>query len=244
MQSIVWEGYKSIEETVSELLGPQDSVIFDFEVMPLDYYVKDVLTPRIFVSQHRLVLVVDEKIEVYNLKDIWIVSSGGPPKFALTHQLLEYRIMFNSQETPLSKNVETPMEWVRFSIIEKGVQAKEFVLRKGLYPAKGYQTWSFAQRIRNIQKDYPDYQVDKMVYGSFSFFEGSFLVSAFLAFVVYLLISLIFGGILPSFLKTFIDTLFSIFCVFMLFWVYWTIFINTRKYRKIYEKYNPVKSTM
>ena len=239
MQTITWEGYKAIKETVQELLGQQDPILFEFDVMPLDYSIKDVLSPKVFLSKYRFVLVVDDLIEVYNIGEIWISFLGGEPKFTLIQQFFEFRPNIESKDTPISKNVDFPDDWIRFSIMEKGSHPKEFVLRKEKTTVKGYQTWAFAQIIKNLQKNYDDYKLEKMIHGDFSFFDPSFLVLATLVFFGYVLLSVLLGEILPNFLRIILDGLFALVCIVVLLWVFWTIFVNIRKYRKVYEKYKP-----
>jgi hypothetical protein len=238
MQSIKWEGYKSIEKTVEEILTPDDPVLLQFDVIPLDYRVENTLSPKIFLTRTRLVLVVDSLIEIYNLKEIAIWVIGGKPNFTLTQQALEARLDYESSKTPLSKNTEIPDGFLRFAIMEKNAQQKEFVLRRENFPVKSYQTWAFAQFVRNLQRGYEDYRVYDMIFGSFSIFEGMFLIGAFLIFIVYVLISVLLGGILPDIITRVLDFLFAIVCVGVLGWTFWTIFVNIRRYRKVYEKYN------
>ncbi len=237
MKSFQWEGYKSIEETVQEILGSEDPVLLEFDVMPLDYSVKDVLSPKMFITKTKLVLVVDSLIEIYNLMEIAIWVLGSAPNFALTQQALEPRLDYESSKTPLSKNIDIPNDFVRFAIMEKNSLQKEFLLRKGNIPVRSYQTWAFAQFLKNLQRGYDDYRLRHMISGSFSIFDGMFLVVAFLVFVIYVLISVLLGGILPGLLLRILDFLFAIICVIVLGWMFWTIFVNMSKYRKVYESY-------
>ncbi len=237
MQSIIWEGYKTIEQTIEELLGVQDPILLSFDVFPLDYEVEDVFSPKIFLSQNRLVFFFDKKIEVYELKNLVFSVAGGKPNFTLIQQFFEFHPSFTAEKTPLSKNIDIPDDWVRISIKEEGFHAKEFVLRKNDTSLKGYQTWAFGQVLVNTQKDYYDYKVRRMVYGAFSFFDSSFLILAFLAFIVYVFILVVLGGILPGIIKSLFEWIFWLICIVVLLWQYWTIFVNLRRYRKIYEKY-------
>ena len=237
MKSFRWEGYKSIEETVQEILGNEDPVLLEFDVMPLDYSVNDTLSPKMFVTKTRLVLVVDSLIEIYNLREIAVWTLGSAPTFALTQQALEPRIDYESSKTPLSKNIDIPDDFVRFAIMEKNTLQKEFILRKDNIPVKSYQTWAFAQFIKNLQRGYDDYRLRHMISGSFSVFDGMFLVGAFLVFIVYVLISVLLGGILPDLLLSILDFLFAVVCVVVLGWMFWTIFVNMSKYRKVYDSY-------
>ncbi len=239
MRSFTWEEYKSIDESVQDILGADDVVFLKFDVFPLDYIVEDILTPQVFISPNNLVLVVDKAIEVYSFKEIWISTLGKEPKFSLVQQAFEFCPAIKPTDTPISKNLDIPDEWVRFSILEKDSQPKVFVLRDGEKPAKGYQTWALGQILKNTQRNYDDYRLRKMVHGNFSFFDGSFLVLAFVVFVVYVLISVLLGWILPGFVKTALDFLFAVFVLVVLGWQFWTIFVNVRKYRKIYELYKP-----
>jgi hypothetical protein len=197
------------------------------------------LSPKMFISENKIVLVIDKTIEVYNLRELGISVGGGEPKFTLTQQAFEFCPAVKSTETPLSKNVDIPDDLIRFSITEQGSQPKVFVLRNVEKFAKGYQTWAFAQILKNMQRNYDDYRLLKMVHGNFSFFEGSFLVLAFLIFLVYVFLSVTIGGILPGFLRAILDFLFGAVCVVVLGWQFWTIFVNVRRYRKIYEAYKP-----
>ena len=237
MKSFKWEGYKSIEETVQEILGKEDPVILEFDVIPLDYTVNDTLSPKIFVTKTRLVFAVDSLIEIYNLNEIAIWSLGSAPNFALTQQFLEPGIDYHSSKTPLSKNIEIPDDFVRFAIMEKNSLQKEFILRRDNAPVRSYQTWAFAQFIKNLQRGYDDYRLRHMIAGSFSVFDGMFLIGAFLIFVVYVLISVLLGGILPELLLRILDFLFAVVCVVVLGWMFWTVFVNMSKYRKVYDSY-------
>lgn len=237
MQSFKWDGYKSIEETVEELLGSEDPILLSFDVIPLDYLIEDILSPKVFLTRYRLILVVDRQIEIYNLREFLIWVLGGKPNFALTHQVLESRIDYQSSDTPLSKNIDIPDDLVRFAIMEKNTLQKEFVLRKGKYPVKAYQTWAFAQFLRNLQIGHEDYRLRNMVYGGFSFFDGVFLVGAFLIFLLYVFVSIVFGSLLPELLILALDSLFALVCLGVLVWTFWTIFVNMREYRKVYEEY-------
>jgi len=237
MQSFKWEGYKSIEETVQEFLGAEDPILLQFDVIPLDYNVKDILSPQIFLTRTRLVLVVDNLIEVYNLRDISVLTLGIAPNFSLIQQLLESPLDYSPSNTPLSKNLEIPDEFVRFAIVEKNSLQKEFVLRKESLPVKTYQTWAFAQFIKNLQAGYDDYRLRHMVFGNFSVFNGIFLIGALIIFVVYVLISVLLGWLLPDLLLRILDFLFAVVCIVVLGWMFWTIFVNMSRYRKIYESY-------
>ncbi len=237
MQSFKWEGYKSIEETVQEFLGAEDPILLQFDVIPLDYNVKDILSPQIFLTRTRLVLVVDNLIEVYNLRDISVLTLGIAPNFSLIQQLLESPLDYSPSNTPLSKNLEIPDEFVRFAIVEKNSLQKEFVLRKESLPVKTYQTWAFGQFIKNLQAGYDDYRLRHMIFGNFSIFNGIFLVGALIVFVVYVLISVLLGWLLPDLLLRILDFLFAVVCIVVLGWMFWTIFVNMSRYRKIYESY-------
>lgn len=237
MKSFRWEGYKSIEETVQEILGNEDPVLLQFDVMPLDYGVNDTLSPKMFVTKTRLVFVVDSLIEIYNLREIAVWTLGSAPTFALTQQALEPRIDYESSKTPLSKNIDIPDDFVRFAIMERNSLQKEFLLRKDNVLVKSYQTWAFAQFIKNLQRGYDDYRLRHMVAGGFSVFDGMFLVGAFLLFMVYVLISVLLGGILPELLLRILDILFAVVCVVVLGWIFWTIFVNMSRYRRVYESY-------
>ncbi len=237
MQRFKWEGYKSIEETVQEMLGPNDRILLEFEALPLDYKVEDINSPKFFVTRNRLVFVYDSMIEVYNLREIGVLLIGGEPSFSLVQQALEYRPDYVSSKTPLSKNLDLPDDFLRFAIKEQNVLQKEFVLRKGDFSAKSYQTWAFARYLKNLQFGKVDYRLSDMVAGSFSFFDGIFLVGAFLIFIFYVFITVLFGSFLPEFLIRVIDFLFYIVCIGVLGWILWTVFVNMRGYRRVYEKY-------
>lgn len=237
MQKFKWEGYKSIEETVQELLGPNDQILLNVDALPLDYKVEDVNSPKFFVSRTRLVFVFDSVVEVYNLREINVFLIGGEPNFSLVQQALEYRPDYVSSKTPLSKTIDMPDDFLRFAIKEQNVLQKEFVLRNGDFPAKSYQTWAFARYLKNLQFGKTDYRLSDMVAGSFSFFDGIFLVGAFLVFIFYVFITVLFGSFLPDLLIRIIDSLFYIVCIVVLGWILWTVFVNMVNYRKVYEKY-------
>lgn len=76
-----------------------------------------------------------------------------------------------------------------------------------------------------------------MLYGNFSFFDGFFLIRIFLIFLAYVLLTIIFGNILPDSGRMILDILFGVICFVVLGWVFLTIFLNIRKYRRIYEAY-------
>ncbi len=237
MQSFKWEGYKSIEDTVQEFLGGADPILLQFDVIPLDYTVKDIFSPKIFLTRTRLVLIVDTLIEVYNLQEISVWTLGSAPNFSLIQQALESPLDYDSSKTPLSKNLEIPDDFVRFAIMEKNSLQKEFILRKESVPVKAYQTWAFAQFIKNLQVGYDDYRLRHMIFGHFSVFDGMFLVGAFIVFIVYVLISVLLGWLLPDLLLRVLDFLFAVVCIVVLGWMFWTIFVNMSRYRKLYEGY-------
>jgi hypothetical protein len=237
MKRFTWEGYKEIKETIQELLGSEDPIVLEFEIVPFDYEVNDVLSPKMYVSLKRIVLSIDNIIEVYNFQDINIEISGGEPKFTFWQQLLEFNPLLKSENFPLSKKMDIPKDWVRFSIIEANALPKDFVLRKGNVAAREFQTWAMAQTIKNLQKDKEDYELHNMIYGNFSSFEPEILVYAFIIFIVYVLISVIFGGILPNIIKSALDWLFSIFAFGVLIWVFWASYKNIVKNGRVYERY-------
>ncbi len=237
MQSIVLDDYQKIEDIVKELLGENEEILVDLEVFPLDHFVKDVSSPRIFLSNKKFILLVDSTIEVYNINEIRVVVFGGKPKFSLIEQILEFRPLVESKKTPLSKNIDIPDDWIRFAIYEGSVYPKSFVLRKDSSPLKGYQTWAFAQMLKNLQRGQEDFRIRNMLYGNFSFFDGFFLIRIFLIFLAYVLLTVIFGNILPNSGRMILDILFGIICFVVLGWVCLTIFLNIRKYRRIYEAY-------
>ena len=242
MQSIKLEVYEDTQDAVKELVGTQDSIVIEFDVIPLDHVVKDVLSPKVYLTRTRFILVVDNLIEVYNLNEIAVWTIGDAPNFSLTKQLLEPRLDYIPSKTPLSKNTDIPDEIVRFAIMERNSLQKEFVLRKGEIPAKSYQTWAFAQLAKNLQKGMDDYRLRHMISGSFSVFEGLFLVGALAVFVIYVLISVLLGGILPSLIMSILDFLFAVVCIVVLGWMFWTIFVNIKNYRKIYTTYKMKES--
>ncbi len=231
------EDYKTIEDTVQELLGSDDPVLYVFDVLPLDYDVKDILTSKLFLSQTRLVFVLDSLVELYDLKDIRVWSFGGEPNFTLTQQSLEFVLDVTEKKAPYSKHVDFPDEWIRVALVEGNSSPKVFVLRKENRSLKGYQSWAFSQIIKNMQRGEDDFQLRNMVHGNFSFFDGYFLIVGFLIFLAYVFISIVFGGIMPDFLRNMIDALFGVICIIIVGWIFWTIFVNVRRYRLIFERY-------
>lgn len=237
MKKFTWEGYKGIKETIQELLGSEDPIVLEFDIIPVDYEVRDVLSPKLYISLKRFVVSIDNLIEVYNLQEINISVIGGEPKFTFWQQFLEYSPELKSENFPLSKKIDIPETWVRFSIVEGNSLPKDFALRKGLVAAREFQTWAVAYTIKNLQKDREDYELHNMIYGNFSSFSPEILVYAFLIFIGYVVISAVFGGILPSIVKTILDWLFSGFALAVLIWLLWSMYTNITKNGKVYERY-------
>lgn len=223
--------------TVQDLFGESDPILLDFDIVPFDYEVKDLMSCRMYISANRLAITVDDMIEVYDLKTLSFQFVGKEPKFSLWEQLLEYNMNLEANQFPLSKFGNVPDDFFRFIMYEPNGIAKQYTLRKGNASAKAFQSWALVETIKKLQSDDEDMDLHNMIYGNFSTFDSYFLVIGFVIFVIYALISVLLGGILPDLVKTLLDSFFILVCIVFLGWVIWSMHLNTKRYEEVYKRY-------
>lgn len=246
MQSMKWEGLKPLKETIKDIIGVNEDIILEFEVLPLDYKVKDVMSPKFFVSDTKLILSIDDLLEIYELNSLEFFMIGGVPKFTLWEQMLEGNITFTRDDYPISEKREISDNWFRMGFREINGLPREFTFRVGNFAGKEYQTWAMYQTIKNLKENIDDVEVYQMVYGNFSKFDSNILLYFFVAFLIFLFIKLLLIPILPEIIGTIWDWVYGIVALAMLGWTIISINSNVVRYRGIYQKYlsqNPSQPT-
>ncbi len=237
MKSFKWDTLQSIKATAENILGNDNPILLEFDIVPFDYEVKDIFTCKLYISMNFLVLIIDDIIEVYDLKILHFYYLGSKPKLLLWEQFLEPSLSLEEKMFPLSKSGYVPDDFFRFLISEDGVTYKQFALRNGKKTSKAFQTWAMVETIKKLRLDDEDADLHNMIYGNFSSFNPLVFAFAFVVFFVYVFISVVLGSILPDFIKLFFDSVFILLCILFVGWIFKTMYDNTKKHAKIYERY-------
>lgn len=229
---------KTFEEDLKDIIGPDDHEKKRFQVVPLDYGVQDWKTPLLILSENRLIFLIDEIFEIYNLKDLEITLFGDIPKFTSWQQLLEGSFTFNQDDPQSFNKIRSSEQITRFAFNEEGQISKEFVLREGIFVKRNYQTWAMAQIILN-QKNHlaEDPILDEIIIGGFSRFNQKTVLSFVGAFLVYFVFRAVALLGLPDILSTIFDLLFGIVLAGMLVWTILSINKNLDRYKATYNNY-------
>ncbi len=237
MESFKWDRIKSVQATVQEAFGEDDPILLEFDIVPFDYKVKDLSSCQMFISMNKLATVIDDLIEVYDLHSLQFSYIGKEPQFMLWEQLLERNINLFQENFPLNKSGLVDDDFFRFVMHEPNTPQKQFTLRRGNACAKAFQTWAMVETIKKLRNDDEDIDLHNMIYGNFSTFDPQFFVFGFLVFIVYVLLLVTLGGILPQMVVYFLHAVFSLFCLIFIGWMVWTMHLNTKRYAQIYERY-------
>lgn len=237
MQSMKWEGLKPLKDTIKEIIGMNEDIVLEFEVLPLDYKVKDIMSPKFFISDTKLILSIDDMLEIYDLQSLEFFMVGGAPKFTLWEQVLEGRMSFTREDYPISEKREISDNWFRMGFREINGLPREFVFRQGYVSGKEYQTWAMYQTIKNLKENIDDIDVYQMIYGNFSKFDSNILLYFFVAFLIFLLLKLLLIPILPALIGTILDWTYGAVALVMLGWTVVSMNSNVVRYRGIYQKY-------
>ncbi|MBD3329081.1 hypothetical protein GF357_01150 [Candidatus Dojkabacteria bacterium] len=238
MKIVDADPFKSGQKNVEDNLPEGESVLYEFEVIPLDYAVTNYASPVISVSQTKLILYYDNKLEIYDLDNIELEYYGDPPKFTMWQQILEGRFTYNPYAPEDLVNLKNFERISKMSLNEVKKPPKDFILRKGQFAAKSYQTWAMVQIIKDsIAHKKPDPMLYEMIAGNFTNFNSKPLLLFILAFIAYLILKLIVGLGLPDILGIILDVGFALGLVFIAVWVFLSQEKNNKAFLRTYLKY-------
>ncbi len=232
MNSLKFKKEQNINEMVQSILGEKYRV---FEVVPLDYRIKDFSTPKIFVSDSKLLFTFDDVVEVYELPEISIEYSGANPKFTIWQILTEGNYMYTESEEAKIEQLKQVDDLPRLTITSTGAVPKDFLHRSGFGISKSYKTWAMTQTIVNIKSNMQENPVIiEMLDGYFSRFNSKTVLSFIGIFIAYFILSPVSTYYLPSFISTILDILFVIVLLFMIWWLYSSVSGNLKRFETVY----------
>lgn len=239
MKIVNADPFRSGQKNVEDNLPEGEKVLYEFEVIPLDYAVTDYTSPIISISESKFVFSYDLKIEIYELNNIELEFYGDPPKFRMWQQILEGQFSyapFAPEDFIKMKNFENTS---RMSVNEIKRPPKDFVLRKGQFSAKSYQTWAMVQIIRDTKDGRkPNPMLYEMIAGNFTNFNSKPLLLFIIAFIAYLVLKVIVGLGLPNFIGIGLDVAFAFSLIFIAVWTFMSQEQNNKAFLKTYLEYN------
>ncbi len=238
MQLFKIDQLKTVEENINILLGENDSVILSYDAVLLDHHVVDKTTPKIFVSNHYLIITYDEVVEVYLLNSLEIDFSGDYPAFNIFQQLIETRYRYDNESEADLRKMRDSEHLLKITILEEGQIPKDILIRDGNSVKRGYQNWAIGTVIRNHQHDIESNQLlYKMQDSLFYSFNTKTVTTFSILTVIYFLIRLILVPRVPDLVGTIFDVIYSILLIFMGVWLVITIKNNLDKYYALFKSY-------
>ncbi len=228
-------------ENVNKLLGSEEKILHTFDVVPLDYRIVDYSTPKFYITNLRLIFSFDEGIEVYNLDTLDVERIGSEPEFSMQSLILTQNKLYTASENSELQKLKLDENLCRLSITEPKQVPKYFLAREGIIISKSYKTWALTQIINNVKiGNYNNAHLVEMMNGYFSAFNQRTMLYFIFAFLIYIVLKIISGLLLPQLVGTILDVVFGIIVIFIGYWLWVSVDRNLKKYERNYHTYSKV----
>jgi hypothetical protein len=239
MKSAKLDKSKDTLSNIKQLLQPgSEEILHTFQVVPIDYKVKDFASPKIFLTQTKFIFTYDEIAEIYDLTELEIDVIGAPPRFTLWELILEGSYLYSSENEDQLRNIRTDEVLTRISISQPNSVSKDFILRSGAQVEKSYKTWAAGRIIMNTKLGLaPNKMLAEMVSGYFSVLNQRTVLAFIASFVGYFVLKPVVLNFLPDFANTAVDLLFVVVLGFMSWWLYTTATNNLNRFKTLYLSY-------
>ena len=229
---------KNVRGNIQEILDEDDSILYEFEVAPLDHAIIDTFTPRMTISSKKLIFSYDTTLEIYNLADVQIDISGDTPQFSLIGQLTEGSYTYSKNFPEDFDKMRNNEKLTRMSLNELKKPPRDFLFRRGNAVANSYQTWAMAQLITNVQKHVEDNEdLYEIVAGNFTRFRRRPVILFLVVLLAYFFLRVISQLWLPELISTILDFGFAGVLIAALFWIARSIEDNNRRFKRIFMSY-------
>ena len=237
MIQIKLDPFKTAEQNVFDHMPEGESILYEFQVVPLDYRVKDRGTPTFFVTSKSLYFVYDDLMELFQLSELEMDILGEAPKFSPWQLWFEGKYYYAENMGESFTSLNNSLYYSRFAMNEKGQIPKEFAIREGAMVARAYQSWAMAQTLINLKNGIAhDDRISELFKGSFAKYNKTTVVTFFLVFLLYAIIKGLAGSILGVF-SLILDVLFGLASAFMLWWIYSSFDKNLKRFKSVYDGY-------
>lgn len=228
----------SEEKNLQILIPEEDEVLNTFQVVPLDYDIYNLSTPKIVLSRTKLLFFYNNYVEVYELSSLNFEILGEEPKFSAWQQTFESKYIYSTNNLYQIMSMRNDITVVRVSIFETGKIPKSFLLRNGKEVARPFQTWAMYQILTNTKNSVSvDTNLNEMVNGYFTTFNNKTVYAFIVALIGFLLLNGIVSLGLPEFIKTVLNLVFGVMCIAMLFWTYKSVEKNNKRFESVYLRY-------
>lgn len=230
---------RDIQAGITALLGPnKEEILYTFEVVPIDYRVQDLSTPKIFLTQSKLFVTYDEALEMYELANLEVESIGASPRFTLLDLFLEGSYVYSGENQEQLRILRTDDVITRIAIAQPNTVPKDFVLRAGQQVQKSFKTWAMGRIIMNTKlASAPNKVLEEMLTGYLSVLNQKTVISFIGAFLVYFVLKPIALNFLPGFVNSILDVGLAAVLIFMLWWLYMTATNNLNRFKTLYLSY-------
>jgi hypothetical protein len=243
MQQYKIDILKTVEENVKAVLK-EDPILYTFNIIPLDYTVSDLTSPKVFISLNKFIFVYDEKLEAHNLNELEFEILGDEPQFKLIQQFTEASYSYNNADNDSFKRLKNDDTFTRLNYFEIGQIPKNIVLRNEYITAKPFQTWAMSQIILNIKNRIKqDPVLDEMLIGNFYKFNTTTIVLFMVVVVSYFALQFIIRATIAGIVSNIIDFLFAVVMIAMGVWTYLSLEKNNKKFYDKYLQYRPSKES-
>ncbi len=228
----------TIEENLLALIDSNDTILRNFQIALLDHQVINLESANLFISKYKLFIIFDETIEVYDLSEADLYFSGEYPKFTLLQSIVEQPYKYSNDFTEDLLKMRQDEDLLKVTISESKQMPKDFLLRDGIFIQKGYQNWAFGIILKNIQRGQESEEIlDSMIKSSFTMFNAkTILMFAFIT-LVFFLIKLLFGSVMPDVVSVIFNVIYSLIVFFMGVWLYLTMNKMFKKYYTVFASY-------
>lgn len=237
MQQIKQDILEPLKVNIEKLLRDNERVVYTYEVVPLDYKIRDYESPLLWATNQRLFFTYDELVEIYEYSEIEMDILGEAPRFNPIQNILEQRYYYSPTTRDSYNQLKNTTFYSRFAFNEAKQIPKEFALRSDTQVALSYQSWAMAQSIINLKNGLPeDKSLAELFKGSFARYSQGMVLVFFIIFIVYVLAKGLLGSLF-DFLNVGLDIAFGIISVYMFWWIYRTTAKNLNRFKAIYNRY-------
>lgn len=226
------------DATLSSIFMEGEKVFRTFDVLALDYRVKDLTRTRIIITTQKLLLLYDDVIEVYILNDLDLSFNEVIPSFEIQGLLLEGNFDLSNNLEQKVLDIRRLENRVIFSFNEENLVKKDLILRKEYKLETNFRTWAMGQTIINTKNGVMNRGLDEMLTGYFGTLESSSIIKFIAIFVIYFILKIVTVNLFGGIINTLVDIVFWIVLAFALYTIYKTGKSTLKRFENMYLSYN------